>query len=186
VLDNHVLTFATDVQQGETQRGSKQGKSLIWVTAYVGVCVCETYCMWNPVQLHQHQYYKILSCLTSHISIPPFGFYSPPIIFDPKSHILIYSPWFMRKLSALWTRSWWAEVLFQRLLLSMAQCPIRHFVSHTMQSVVDVGDPGVWRVVCRSFAVVSNEASYQTDETVMDEMSLQLSPLCTLITIYHH
>lgn len=30
--------------------------------------------------------------------------------------------------------------------------------------------------------MVSNEASYQTDETVMDEMCLPHSPLCTLIT----
>lgn len=34
----------------------------------------------------------------------------------------------------------------------------------------------------KSFTAVSNEASYQTDETVMDEMSLPHSPLCTLIT----
>lgn len=44
-----------------------------------------------------------------------------------------------------------------------------------------------WRRRCeewtlKSFSVVSNEASYQTDETVMDEMSLPYSPLCTLIT----
>lgn len=36
----------------------------------------------------------------------------------------------------------------------------------------------------KSFAAVSNEASYQTDETGMDEMSLPHSPLCTLITTY--
>lgn len=34
----------------------------------------------------------------------------------------------------------------------------------------------------KSFTAVSNEASFQTDETVMDEMSLPHSPLCTLIT----
>lgn len=34
----------------------------------------------------------------------------------------------------------------------------------------------------KSFTAVSNEASYPTDETVMDEMSLPHSPLCTLIT----
>lgn len=63
---------------------------------------------------------------------------------------------------------------------SMAQCPIRHFVSHTMQTVVNVRNPGVGRVVWSSFAAVSNEAPYQADETVMDGMRLPLSsPLCS-------
>lgn len=38
----------------------------------------------------------------------------------------------------------------------------------------------------KELCAVSNEASYQTDETVMDEMSLPFSRLCTLITIYRH
>ncbi len=157
----------------------------------VCVCVCvwvKTYWTWNPIQTQQHQYYKTLLCSTAHRSVSPFGFCSPQRLPFPWPKIPY--PYILSDLceNSLHFGQDHGGLRF----CSNSNCSLwlsaRYVIlSPTfLQPVVSVRDPGVWRVVWSSFAAVSNEASYQTDETVMDEMSLPLSPLCTLITLFHH
>lgn len=103
-------------------------------------------------------------------------------LFRLIAHIFFfYSSWFM-----------WKDCTLDRLMVGwnfppmlIALCgsvPITSFCLPHFAFGGECRRPWCEEWTQKSFTAVSNEASYQTDETVMDEMSLPHTPLCTLIT----
>lgn len=119
-----------------------------------------------------------LMCVKSHnysyLLKKPFPAHSPHLFF-------FYSSWFM-----------WKDCTLDRLMVGwdfppmlIALCgsvPITSFCLPHFAFGGECRRPWCEEWTQKSFTAVSNEASYQTDETVMDEMSLPHTPLCTLIT----
>lgn len=94
---------------------------------------------------------------------------------------IFYSSWFMWKVHTL-DRLMVGRDFPPMLIALYGSVPITPFCLPHSAFGGECRRPWCEEWTQKSFTAVSNEASYQTDETVMDEMSLPHSPLCTLIT----
>lgn len=124
---------------------------------------------------------KVLTACFMRVKSPPLTTLTYLKAFPSSWPTFFYSSWLMRKVYTLdrlvvgWD--------FPPMLIALCgSVPITSFCLPHSAFGGECRRPRREEWTQKSFTAVSNEASYQTDETVIDEMSLPHSPLCTLIT----